>query len=126
MLSSNFIVRRSGLKEHHFYIDFNGKYELQMLEEITGISVAKLREVYEATGGILNEEQQVYYFNTKADGQKAVDRLSQYIKPALNTRTVEFTEAEIEYIRRALINEDSNIIFTKNKIRESIFHKLNM
>ena len=125
MLSSNFIVRKSGINSNLLYIDFNGKYDIYHLQELTGISQDKIKTIYEKNGGNYSQESNVYYFDSKEMAQNAIDQLSKFIKPAYNVKTISFTEAEIEYIRKALINEESNIIFTKNKVRESIFQKLN-
>jgi hypothetical protein len=40
-------------------------------------------------------------------------------------RIISLTDAEIEYIRKALINEGSNTIHLKNSIKDAIFKKLN-
>jgi hypothetical protein len=40
-------------------------------------------------------------------------------------KAVFLSENEIEYIRKALINEGSNTIHVKSKIKDAIFKKLN-
>ncbi len=124
MLKSDFIIRKSAVQEG-FYIDFEGEYEPEKIEAITGIDVAVIKETCLRFRGVFNQELNVYYFKTKDYAEQVVAELSKKTKPAKNVVMVELTTEEIEYIRKALINEDSNVIFTKSKIRTSIFDKLN-
>lgn len=125
MLKSNFIIRASGVMEGYFYIDFEGEYHPDRIHLITDVPIEKIVEIYKNHGGVYNEKYDVYYFETRAAAEDVIELMAKKIKPAKNVRQVELTEQEIEYIRKALINEDSNLIFTKGKIRDSIFEKLN-
>jgi hypothetical protein len=125
MISSKFIVRKSGLKDEIFYIDYQGEYKISTLSKITGISKDKIVDIYDNFNSCYDEKLEVYYFDSEEKANMVINELLKYIKPSKRIKSVSLTEEEIEYIRRALINEDSNVIFTKNKIRESIFSKLN-
>lgn len=120
-----FMIRESALKQGQFYIDFGGEFEVSNISAVTGITENNIDQIYERNGGVYNSEKNVYYFSHRGNAADAVNDLRSLLRPARMGRTVELTEEEIEYIRRALINEDSNIIYTKSKIRDAIFDKLN-
>jgi len=120
-----FMIRQSAMKQGQFYIDFNGEYEISTISSCTGIPSHTIQSIYEQSSGTYNSDRNVYYFPMHGHAADAVNILRSNLKPAKVGRTVNLTEEEIEYIRRALINEDSNIIYTKGKIRDSIFDKLN-
>lgn len=119
------MIRRSAMREEHYYLDFDGEYEISGISSCTGITENTLQQVYEKNSGIYDTVRNVYYFPKYGFAADTVNELRSHIKPARVGRTVSLTEEEIEYIRKALINEDSNIIYTKSKIRDSIFDKLN-
>lgn len=125
MITNNFIVRKSGLKEDIYYIDYQGEYKLKQISTITGINMEKLTNIYETYKAFYDETIGVYYFNSVDKAEAVIEELLKLTKLSKNIKTISLTEEEIEYIRRALINEDSNVIFTKAKIRDSIFNKLN-
>lgn len=125
MAISGFVLRKSGVKEGNYYIDFSGEYQPEMIKKETGIHADKIVQIYKEFNGLYNEQLEVYYFSSEEDGNNAIKSLVKFLKKSDHIKQVELTESEIEYIRRALINEDSNVIFTKSKIRESIFDKLN-
>ncbi len=120
-----FMIRDSAMKDGHYYIDFNGEYEVSRISSCTGITENFINHVYEDNGGVYESEKKVYYFQKRGLAVDAVKLLQGKLKPSKVGRTVELTEEEVEYIRKALINEDSNIIYTNNRIRTSIFDKLN-
>lgn len=122
---SQFMIRRSALKEGSYYIDFMGEYEVKQISGMTKIPGNTIDHIFVQNGGDFDSKNQVYYFSEYGHATDAVKELEEHIKPRNITRSLELTEEEIEYIRRALINEDSNVIFTKNSIRASIFNKLN-
>lgn len=121
----NFMIRRSALVEGSFYIDFDGEYEISKIAKITQIPANTLDHIYAEHYADYDSEHHVYYFAEYGNIADVVKVLDGLLKPGQVNRTVELTEEEIEYIRKALINEDSNVIFTKNSVRESIFRKLN-
>lgn len=125
MITNNFIVRKSGLREDIYYIDYQGEYKLKQISTITGINMEKLTNIYETYKAIYDETIGVYYFNSVDKAEAVIEELLKLTKLSKNVKNISLTQEEIEYIRRALINEDSNVIFTKAKIRDSIFNKLN-
>lgn len=122
---SQFMIRTSALGEENFYIDFNGEYEVYKIASCTGINENIIDDTYNIYSGKYSKEKNVYYFNKRGNAVEVVEVLTDKLKRSMVTRTVDLTENEIEYIRKALINEDSNIIFTNNGVRTSIFNKLN-
>lgn len=122
---NGFMIRESALKDDHYYIDYNGEFELSKLSSCTGISENVIEHAYLEHDGLLDSDKEVFYFSKRGNAADAVEDLNSRIIRSKTSRTVELTEEEIEYIRKALINEDSNIIFTKHSIRTSIFNKLN-
>lgn len=123
MRNNGFMVRKSGVKEGNFYIDYEGEYLPENIKKATGID--DIVSIYKEHRAEYDEAHNVYYFDSEENAEDAINGLVKLLKKSDHVRKVELTESEIEYIRRALINEDSNVIFTKNKIRESIFDKLN-
>ncbi|PKM95751.1 MAG: hypothetical protein CVU84_02810 [Firmicutes bacterium HGW-Firmicutes-1] len=123
MRNNGFMVRKSGVKDGNYYIDFEGEYIPENIKKLTGID--SITDIYKNNKGEYDEEHDVYYFPSVDNAENAINDLVKLLRKSDHVRKVELTESEIEYIRRALINEDSNVIFTKNKIRESIFDKLN-
>lgn len=123
--NNGFVLRKSGVREGAYYIDFSGEFQPEMIKKETGINADKIVGIYQEHKGEYNEQVDVYYFPSQIDGENAIKALVKLLKKSDHVKTVELTEGEIEYIRRAMINEDSNVIFTKSKIRESIFDKLN-
>lgn len=122
---NQFMIRNSAMKDNMYYIDFNGEYEISGISSCTGITENYIHHVYEDNQGVYDPERKVYYFKERGYAAEAVNTLQERVIPSRTTRTVELTEEEIEYIRRALINEDSNIIYTNSRIRSNIFNKLN-
>ena len=120
-----FMIRESAMRDGAFYIDFAGEYEISGISTFTGITENVIHQIYENNDGDYDSDRNVYYFSRRGNAAEAVNALRVKLKPAKVSRTVTLTEEEIEYIRKALINEDSNMIFTKSSIRDSIFDKLN-
>lgn len=119
------MIRESAIQVDHYYVDFDGEYELSGISSCTGITENTIHHIYENNQGIYDADRDVYYFPKYGFAADAVNALRGALKPAKIGRTITLTEDEIEHIRRALINEDSNIIYTKSKIRDAIFEKLN-
>lgn len=122
---SNFIVRVSGRKENSCYIDYSGVYKITEIAKVVGIEPPAVREKYLANGATYDEELDVYYFNSLENAKKAIADLLKDMKSGQKGRLVFLTEREIEYIRKALINEESNTIHVRSRIKEGIFKKLN-
>lgn len=122
---SGFIVRKSGLQSDSYYIDYSGSYKVGDIAKITGIKPAGVIKTYSDNGAIYDDMQEVYYFRSVESARKAIGELFGNVRAELKCKTVNLTEAEVEYIRRALINEVSNTIHLKSKIKDEIFRKLN-
>ena len=122
---SNFIVRKSGQLENGFYIDYLGIYKVSEISKLVHLEPAFIKEKYIKNGAEYFEQQDVYYF-TNIDGAKAaISEIVKNIKGNYKGRIVQLTEAEIEYIRQALINEGVNNIRVSSKVKDNIFKKLN-
>lgn len=122
---SSFIIRKSGRRENNYYIDYFGSYKTEDIAKITGLKPDTVKEIYTENGAIYDDSQEVYYFGSTEAAKNAVAQIFGKVRPSLKGKTVNLTEAEVEYIRQALINEGSNTIRLKNKIKDEIFRKLN-
>jgi hypothetical protein len=118
------IVRRSGVYDK-YYLDYNGHYIIEEVSEALGYELDSLRHIFEINSGKYDDQHDVYYFPSTTDVKEVISEIVKKVRPSKVEIPVKLTYEEIEYIRRALINEDSNVIFTGNKLRESIFSKLN-
>jgi hypothetical protein len=122
---SSFIVRKSGRKENSYYIDYTGYYKTSDIARITGLETAAVTMIYIHHGAEYDGEQQVYYFGSLEAAKSAIAEIFSNVRPELKGKVLYLTEAEVEYIRRALINEGSNTIYLKSRIKDEIFKKLN-
>jgi flagellar biosynthesis/type III secretory pathway chaperone len=86
--------------------------------------IEKLKKIYLTNGGVLDEELDVFYFKDKVSALKAISNIFSSLKKKDQGRAIIFTEAEIVYIRNALINE-SGFAAINNKLKDGIFKKLN-
>ena len=84
-----------------------------------------LEEVYCSEGAILDSNAGVYYFSSREAALTAINRLEGSLTAHGSGRVVFLTYEEIEYIRQALINEGSNIIYVRNDLKKCIFDKFN-
>ena len=121
---TSFIVRISGRKENSFYIDYQGLYKVQDIAKIAGLESSVVRDKYILNGAVLDTNLDVYYFASEDLGNKAINDILKLIKYEKG-RVLFLTVTEIEFVRKALINESSNTIHVKNKIKDAIFKKLN-
>lgn len=122
---TNFIVRVSGRREKSYYIDYMGIYKIVDISKITGLEAQAIREKYLSNGAEYDENQDVYYFESIDNANQAISDIIKNIKAELKGRIISLTESEIEYIRKALINEGANTLHLSNKIKDAIFKKLN-
>ena len=122
---SNFIVRLSGRQKGKCYIDYSGKYKVIDIARITGLEPAAVKEIYAGNGAVYDESQEVYYFSSVESANHTIAEIFSNVRADLKGRLLYLSEAEVEYIRKALINEGSNTIHLKNKIKDEIFRKLN-
>ncbi len=123
---TNLIVRMSGRRENSYYIDYLGMYRITDIAKATGIEASAVKEVYLSSGAVYDQSQDVYYFSSIDDGKKVIAEILKKTGTELKGRVVFLTDSEIEYIRKALINEQANTIHVKNKIKDAIFKKLNV
>lgn len=122
---SNFIVRLSGKKEGLYYIDYLGTYKITEISKVAGMEASAVREKYLENGAAYDQEVDVYYFNSIDSAKKTIESILKNMKSDKKGKVVVLTEAEIEYIRKALINEGANSLHVRNKIKDAIFNKLN-
>ncbi|HEX2946691.1 MAG TPA: hypothetical protein VHT96_12125 [Clostridia bacterium] len=122
---SGFIVRKSGRREDNYYIDYLGSYKVNDIAKLTGLKPALVTAVYTDHGAVLDEGQEVYYFGSVDAAKSAVGEIFGKVKADHKGKLVNLSEAEIEYIRQALINEGSNTIHLRSRIKDEIFKKLN-
>lgn len=122
---SNFIVRMSGKRANSYYIDYSGIYRINDIARITGLEASAVKEYYQDNGAVYDETQDVYYFGSIEAAKNTVAAIFGNVRAELKGRLLYLTEAEVEYLRKALINEGSNTIHLKNSIKDAIFKKLN-
>lgn len=122
---TNFVVRISGKRGNSYYIDYLGSYKVAEIAKVAGIKPVEVKEIYLSNGAEFDEAIGVYYFNSVEAANKASAEIARKTKSEYRGRLIFLTEAEIEYIRKALINEGANTILVKNKIKDAIFKKLN-
>jgi hypothetical protein len=122
---SNFIARMSGRRADNYYIDYSGAYKVNDIAKITGLKSTAVKEIYTGNSAVYDETQEVYYFGSLESAKKAIAELFGSIRADLKGKLVYLSESEVEYIRKALINEGNNTIHMKNKIKDEIFKKLN-
>lgn len=122
---SSFIVRVSGRKENCYYIDYAGEYKIAEIARVTGLSPVDVKIKYSENGGSFDEELNIYYFPSAENAKKTIDALLREMQPEHKGKPIYLTETEIEYIRKALINEGSNTIHVSSKVKDEIFKKLN-
>ena len=122
---SNFVVRISGRKKDTYYIDYLGVYKISDIAKIAGANVSEIKEKYLENGAEYDADMDVYYFNSIESAKKTISSVLKKVGANKLGRAVLLTDAEIEYIRQALINEGSNTIRVNNKVKDAIFKKLN-
>jgi hypothetical protein len=123
--ATNFIVRKSGIREGSYYIDYAGSFSVTDLSKIVGLKPSRIVEIYTSYGGILNDSLGVYYFPSAEHAKNSIDRILSEVKPGNIGKAVYLSNEEIDYIRRALINEGANTFSVKNNLKDEIFRKLN-
>jgi ABC-type uncharacterized transport system substrate-binding protein len=122
---SNFIVRKSGQQDNSFYIDYLGIYKVVEISKLVHLEASFIRDKYIKHGAVYFEQFDVYYFNDIDQAKSAIAEVLKSMKAEQKGRIIQLTEAEIEYIRQALINEGVNNLRVNSKIKDNIFKKLN-
>ncbi len=122
---SNFIVRMSGRKANSYYIDYSGVYKIIEIAKVADLEPSAVKEIYLSNGGVYDEAQDVYYFRNIDSAKKVISEICGNVHGDLKGRLIILTEAEVEYIRKALIKEGGSNINMSSKVKDAIFKKLN-
>ena len=122
---SNFIVRTSGKRDGCFYIDYGGEYRISGIAKAAGLDVSQIKEIYLSNKGLYDESQEIYYFESVQSAKNVVLSVLKKVGVAYRGKLLFLTDIEIEYIRKALINEVGNYIHVNDKVKDNIFKKLN-
>ncbi|WP_024832305.1 hypothetical protein [Ruminiclostridium josui] len=123
---TNFIVRKSGKEANRYYVDYLGYYKVVDISKLVHLEVSFIKEKYAKYGAEYFKELDVYYFTDLDKAKAAIDEIVRNIKSEKKGRVILLTEAEIEYIRQALINEGVNNLRVNSKVKDNIFKKLNL
>ena len=122
---SNFIVRKSGQQDNSFYIDYLGIYKVVEISKLVHLDASFIRDKYIKHGAVYFDQLDVYYFNDIDQAKSAISEIVKSVKSDQKGRIIQLTEAEIEYIRQAMINEGANNLRVNSKVKDNIFKKLN-
>ena len=122
---SNFVVRKSGQVENSFYIDYLGVYKVVEISKLVHLEASFIKDKYIKYGAEYSDHVDVYYFNTIENAKSAINEILKNLKAEQKGRIIQLTEAEIEYIRQALINVGANNLSVNSKVKDNIFKKLN-
>ncbi len=122
---SNFIVRKSGRDSISYYIDYLGVYKIVDISKLVHVEASVIRDKYLKYDAVYSDDLDVYYFRDIDKAKRAINEILKNLKANQKGRIIQLTEAEIEYIRQALINEGVNNIRVSTKIKDNIFKKLN-
>jgi len=125
MVVKNHFTVRSSAKVEGFYIDYLGNFSLTALKNYLDISDKIIQSTFEKYSNSYDDEFGIYYFDSKEKALIAIDVLVAAVPASKRGRAVYLTDKEIELIRKALINEDTNILTVKASLRDEIFKKLN-
>lgn len=122
---SNFIIRKSGRENDSYYIDYLGVYKVVDISKLVNLEASVIKEKYLKQDAVYNSELDVFYFNDIEKAKTAIGDILKNLKSDQKGRIIQLTEAEIEYIRQALINEGVNNIRVSSRVKDNIFKKLN-
>lgn len=124
VVKNHFSVRHS-IVAKGYYIDYLGNYSIPALSTALEIDESLIQSVFNKYSSEYNEDMNVYYFNNSDKANEAISVLVAAVPANKRGRAVYLTDKEIELIRKALINEDSNLLTVKKSIKDNIFKKLN-
>lgn len=122
---SNFIVRNSGRGTNTFYLDCGGLYHVSDIASVAGLPLEKLDKIYSSNGGSLNGELDVYYFNDIEKARRVIKEIFSLVEDSNKGKSVYFSEEEIGYLRKALINDASGFAGNSSRMVDAILKKLN-
>lgn len=123
--TANFLVRSSGRKENCYYVDYSGYYKAADIGRQLQLKPEKIKEIYEDNGGLHDKDLDVYYFNNIFSAKKSITDMLACSIAVDKGRSILLTEDEIEYIRKALINDGMGNIGIDANLKNAIFKKLN-
>jgi len=123
--TSNFIVRISGRGPSTYYIDCGGLYHISDIATQAGISADRLSKIYASNGGEVNRELDVYYFGSIESAKSAISAIFAMMQNSNKGKSVFFTEDEIEYLRKAMINDAMGFAGNNSRTVDIILKKLN-
>lgn len=123
--TSSFIVRTSGKSVGQYYIDYVGMYRPADISRAAGVDEVTLAGIYRANGGLFDDVQGIFYFDSAIAAQKTISDIFERMPRQNRGRLIAFTEAEIAYIRKALINDGSGFAGVDAGVKAGIFKKLN-
>jgi hypothetical protein len=118
------LILQISLLEDYYYIDYFGQYKITDISKEVKIKSSKLTEIYLENGGIIDNSFEVYYFDDFLKAKKAIAEITSKITTVNKGKNILFTEAEIEQIRKALINDSGNF-GVDSKSKDKILKKLN-
>lgn len=122
---NSFVVRKSGREEDNFYIDYLGIYKVVEISKLVHLDASFIKDKYLKYGAVYFDQLDVYYFNEIDKAKSAITEILKNLKAEQKGRIIQLTEAEIEYIRQAMINEGANNLRVNSKVKDNIFKKLN-
>lgn len=122
---SVFLVRSSGRFPGSYYIDCGGLYHIDEIAKGAGLDAERLRRLYEANGGRLSAEQDVYYFHDLENAKKTISGIFAAMKNSNKGKYVFFTEEEIQYLRKSVINDAMGFAGNDSRMVDAILRKLN-
>ncbi len=122
---SVFLVRSSGRYPGSFYIDCGGLYHIDEIAKGAGLEAERLHKLYEANGGKLNSEQDVYYFSDAGNAKKAISGIFAAMQNSNKGKYVFFSEEEIQYLRKSVINDAMGFAGNDSRMVDAILRKLN-
>jgi len=123
--TSNFIVRISGRGPSTYYIDCGGLYHISDIATQAGINADRLSKIYASNGGEVNRELDVYYFGSIESAKSAISAIFAMMQNSNKGKSVFFTEDEIEYLRKAMINDAMGFAGNNSRTVDIILKKLN-
>lgn len=122
---SNFIVRISGHGAGTFYIDCCGLYKISDIAAGSGIKSDRLGKIYAKNGGEYNRDLDIYYFHSTESAKKAISDIYTVMQDSNKGKSIFFTDEEIGYLRKALINDASAFAGYSSRTIDNILKKLN-
>ncbi len=122
---SGFIVRISSRGPNTYYIDCQGLYHVSDIAKGAGLSADRLAKIYTSNGGEFNSELDIYYFGSIGSAKSAISDIFEAMQNSNKGKSIFFTEDEIEYLRKAMINDAMGFAGNNSHMVDAILRKLN-